>query len=119
MRNLLFFIPLLLLATAAPAHAQQLAISTAALHQYDGGPPLPGSFEFFPGDLLFLSFRISGFKTSEIDDEERYQIFYNVTAADSEGIALAETEEGALAGEITAEDKKQNWMPPVRMRSQR
>ncbi len=114
MRNLPLFILLLLLATAAPVQAQELAIVRAALHQYDGGPPLPGSFEFFPGDLLFLTFRIDGFKTAEIDDEDRYQIFYNVTATDPGGIALEETEEGAIAGEITAQDKKQKWVPLVR-----
>jgi len=118
MRNLPLLILLLLVVSPAPGQAEELAISTAALHQFDGGPPLPDSFEFFPGDLLFLSYRISGFKTAEIDDEERYQLFYTITATDPEGIALAETEEGALAGEITPEDKKEKWMPLVRWETQ-
>jgi hypothetical protein len=109
-------LPLLLALALAPpaATSQQLTVANAALHQYDGGPAIPASFEFFPGDTAFLTFRVSGFQTIREDDEEHFHLAYTIDAADPEGIPIKETDEGAIESELSRQDKKQNWMPLVR-----
>ncbi len=102
------------LAAAAPAADRKLAIVQAALHQYDGGPPVPASFEFFPGDTVFLTFRIAGFKTVEKDDEDHLWLAYRIEAFDPEGLPIREPHEGRIAAELTYQDKKQKWTPLVR-----
>jgi len=104
----------LLLGPPASAAEPQLSVAAAALHQYDGGPPVPASFEFFPGDTVFLTFRIAGFGAEERDDEQHFQLAYGIGAADPEGLPLKEEEEGALANQLTRQDVKQEWMPLVR-----
>jgi len=92
-----------------------LAVVQTALHQYDGGPPVPASFEFFPGDIVFVTFRISGFHTvTNEDDQDRLQLLYTVEALDPEGVPLKETDKGAIAETLTRQDKKQKWLPLVR-----
>ena len=102
------------LASSAPSRAAKLEIVQAALHQYDGGPPLPASFEFFPGDTVFLTFRIAGFKTVEKDDEDHLWLAYRIEAFDPEGLPIRKPGEGRIATVLTYQDKKQKWMPLVR-----
>lgn len=100
------------------APAQELAVVNATLHQYDGGPGIPSSFEYYPGDTIFVTFRVSGFETTEVDDEDRYQLQYTIKLEDPEGIELVRPAAGALAGVLTPQDKKQKWMPMARWDAQ-
>ncbi len=104
----------LALAVSAAGAEPKLAIVEVALHQYDGGPPVGSGFEFFPGDTLFLTFRISGFKTVEQEDEDHLWLAYRVEAFDPEGLPIRKPEEGRIATVLTYQDKKQKWMPLVR-----
>ena len=58
-----YWIPLVLLfaAGALPA-APKLAFERLALHQYEDGPLLPESHEFLPGETIWFSARIDGFR---------------------------------------------------------
>ncbi len=94
--------------------ASGLEVVRAALHQYDGGPPLPSSYVFQAGDTIFLTFRIAGFKTSEIDEEDRLHLLYTITAADPGGVPIKEPVEGAVTATLTEQDKKKGWLPLVR-----
>ncbi len=101
-------------AGGASAAKPKLEITQTALHQYDGGPPTPAGFEFFPGDTVFLTFRISGFKTVEKDDEDNLWLAYTIEAFDPEGLPIRKPEEGRIATVLTYQDKKQKWTPLVR-----
>ena len=98
---------------AAAADSQKLAVSQTALHQYQGGPGVPASFEFLPGDTVFFTFRIAGFQTVEQDDDERLHLSYEIEAFDPEGIRLKETSDGLIAVDLAPQDKKNEWTPKV------
>lgn len=106
----------LALVTAAAvclAAPPKLDVVQATLHQYEGGPPLAGTFEFFPGDTVFLSFKVAGFQLVEKANEEVLSLAYEVEAFDPEGLRLREKATGKVAGAVTPEDKKAKWMPLV------
>lgn len=94
--------------------ASSLAVVNTALQQYDGGPPVNPGFEFFAGDLVFLSFRVAGFGTRELEDEqELLQLSYQIEAFDPEDVPLRETAADTIAAELTPEDRKNEWTPKV------
>ncbi|MCW5980101.1 MAG: hypothetical protein KIT09_18610 [Bryobacteraceae bacterium] len=89
----------------------KLEVVQTTLHQYDGGPPLAADYDFYPGDTVFLTFRVAGFALKEKGDEESLQLTYRVEAFDPAALRLKEEESGRLSGEMTAEDKKAKWTP--------
>jgi hypothetical protein len=97
----------------AGAAAQELALVNPALHQYEGGPPVSAGFEFLPGDTVFLSFRITGFRTEEKNDEDHLRLRYEIEAFDPTGIPLRRGAGGAIAAELTPQDRKNQWTPQV------
>ena len=94
---------------AAPPKPKQLAVVRPTLHQFEGGPTLPASFEFLPGDTVFLTFSVSGFQSSEKDE---VRIEYRIEASDPKGVALAAPHSGKVEAELAPEDK--NWLPKAR-----
>ena len=82
------------------------------LHQSDDGPPVPGSFQFVPGDLVFFSCQLGGYKKVENDHKQEIYLTYSIEVRDQRGVLLAPAEDGKIATEVSAEDK--NWMPKVR-----
>mgnify|MGYP005849122473 FL=1 len=102
---------LLLLLAVTPAGAAELQVVQIALHQYEGGPPLPGAHEFFPGESVFLSFRIAGFTLSK---EDAIHLAYRIRAVDPDGVPLAEPLVAEIREEVTPQDKESEWLPIVR-----
>lgn len=100
-------------AAACLAAPPKLEVVQPTLHQYEGGPPLAGTFEFFPGDTVFLSFKVAGFQLVEKADEESLSLSYEIEAFDPQGLRLRERATGKVAGVVTPEDKKAKWMPLV------
>lgn len=96
---------------AGSADAGPLAVVRAMLHQYEGGPPISSSFEFFPGDTVFLSFRIAGYHLS---DEDELHLGYRVEALDPAGVRLQKPATGTILTQLRWQDKKKHWMPIVR-----
>jgi hypothetical protein len=91
----------------------KLEVVQPTLHQYEGGPPLAGTFEFFPGDTVFLSFKVAGYQLAEKGNEELLSLTYEVEAFDPQGLRLREKATGKVGGAVTPEDKKTKWMPLV------
>ncbi len=91
-----------------------LSVVEAALHQYDGGPPVPAGFEFLPGDTVFVTFRVAGFADHEVDDEDRLRLTYTISATDPAGLLLKEKVEGGITTALSRQDKEDHWMPLVR-----
>jgi hypothetical protein len=94
-------------ASAAPA-PKPLAIVRPTLHQFEGGPVVPSNFVFVPGDALFLSCLIQGYKASE---DSRIHLRYQIDALDPAGVRLMETAQREIKTELAPEDKE--WMPRI------
>jgi len=95
------------------AAAARLEIVQPTLHQYEGGPALTGAVEFFPGDTLFLTFKVSGFELVEKANEESLSLSYDIDALDPQGVPLREKVAGKLSAVVRPEDKKAKWLPLV------
>jgi len=93
---------------AAPAPAT-LGIVKSALHQYEDGPALSPDYLFGPGEMVFLSFQVQGYKASP---ENRIELECRIEAVDSAGTLLAEPFQREVKAELLPEDK--DWMPTVR-----
>ena len=106
---LLFVVPFASIAGAADS---KLSIEHPMLHQSEDGPPVPGSFQFAPGDLVFFSCQLGGYKKVEKDNKEVISLTYSMEVRDQRGVLLAPADDGKIVTEVSAEDK--NWMPKVR-----
>lgn len=98
------------LLAAAPASAQSktLRIIQAALHQFEGGPPLPASHEFLPGEYVWVSFNVDGYK---ISPQESISLRYEIDAVDADGLKYVETKRDSIEAKLAVEDKE--WKPKV------
>lgn len=106
------WIRLLALASVAPclcqAQPSKLAITGATLHyRQEDGPAIRPGYEYYPGELLYLSFRISGFRVVK----DRVDLRWTLYATDPEGQLLEPPANGAIREEVSYEDK--NWLPRV------
>jgi len=71
----------------------------------EDGPAITPNYEYYSGELLYLSFRISGFKAVKDQVNVRWQ----VVAVDPEGLLLAPPANGEVKEELSHNDK--DWMP--------
>jgi len=94
---------------AGASAAQELRIVSPALRQYDGGPVMTAGQTLGPGETVFFSFRVGGFKVSP---ESRVDLHWSIDVLDSDGVKLVETMEKDIRTDLSAEDKE--WMPIVR-----
>lgn len=86
-----------------------LAIVLAGIHQIEDGPAVPPGTVHIPGETLFFSFQLEGYRVSP---EEKVQIAYQVDAFDPAGVRLVDTFSGKLDATVAPEDK--DWKPKVR-----
>jgi hypothetical protein len=91
------------------ARGKQVVILKPTLHQYEDGPPVPGGYEFFTGDTVFLSFQVAGYSATEKD---KIRLTYQIDAFDAGGVRLIQTAHGKVEAELAPQDKE--WMPKVR-----
>jgi hypothetical protein len=96
---------------AAP---EKLEIEKFALRQFEDGPALPASHEFLPGETIFWSFRVKGYKIkkteNEVGDEERHMgLTWRVVATDPKGVAIEKERSGRMEARLFEQDK--DWTP--------
>jgi hypothetical protein len=101
----------LLCALASAAVALAVTISEATLHQYDDGPALGANFKFGPGDPVWVSFRIAGYKKTE-DDAPKVKMSWTVDVADAKGVRVVEPKAEVIEVTLAVEDK--DWKPKKR-----
>ncbi len=97
-----------LLALAASAQTRNLTILQPALHQFDGGPPLPGAHEFHAGEYVWVSFLVDGYKVVEKDV---IRLSYEIEAVDADGVKYVETKKDTIQATLAVQDKE--WKPKV------
>jgi len=101
---------LLLAVFCAPVWA--LSVERPTLHQFDDGPPLPPSHLYLPGETVFFTCRLGGFKTSMAADEQRsVKVSWQWEILDPSGAPLVKPGSGKLADVVAPQDK--DWMPKV------
>src|SRR5438093_2090163 len=103
-------IPTLLFATVVlHAATAPLAILKPSVTDMEDAPGVPPTFTFVPGQLVFLSFEIGGFKVSP---EQKIKLSYKVDALDPKGVRVVETVASIVDTTLADEDK--NWRPKIR-----
>lgn len=95
----------------AAAPPKPLSIQNAALSQYEDGPGVPASSFFVAGETVWVSFQVSGYR-STAEDEPAIKLSWRIEAADAAGVPVVEPLAGNIAAVLAREDK--NWMPKAR-----
>lgn len=103
-----WLVPALVALMADPPPATKLTVTGATLHyRQEDGPPISANYEYHSGELLYLSFRIAGFRVVK----DRVDLRWTLYATDPEGRLLEPPANGAIQEELSYEDK--NWLPRV------
>jgi len=106
MRSVLVIFAAAVLLHAAPT---PLSIVKPAISDLEDGAVVPPTFVFVPGQFVFISFEIGGYKVSP---DQKVHISYKVAALDPKGIPILEPIDFAVDTTLADEDK--NWKPKVR-----
>ena len=106
---MLKFAFLLLAVAAVQAADTPLSVFKPSISDMEDAPAVPPTFTFVPGQFVFLSFQIDGYKVSP---ERQIKVSYKVDALDPKGVRLMETIESNVDTTLADEDK--NWKPKVR-----
>ncbi|MEN6608235.1 MAG: hypothetical protein ABFD60_13400 [Bryobacteraceae bacterium] len=86
-----------------------LRIVATAFHQMEDGPAVPADHKFVPGETVYFSCKVQGYKPTP---EHKVQLGYKVDAMDSDRVLIEPTSSGIIDTEVGPEDKE--WSPKVR-----
>lgn len=101
-----------LLSAAYGAAPKPLALDRITLSQFEDGPSIPRDYDFIPGDTVYFSFHVSGFRAVG-DEEPRVSLTYNIESDDPAGVPIIAPQSGTVDTTLDPEDK--NWTPKVRL----
>jgi hypothetical protein len=110
-RTLGFLIAAFALTTAL--EAQTLKAVRVMVSQFDDGASIEGGQAFQPGEQVYFSFQVEGYKTSETG---KVQLAGHVEAFDPKGTLINPKEEVLIGTSVSEEDK--NWKPKLRAQIQ-
>jgi hypothetical protein len=102
---------LLLLLAVASAAPKPLGIERITISDSEDGPRIPTGYRFAPGESVFFSFQVSGYKPVG-DETPRVSIAYTMEVRDPAGVPIVEPYSGTVDTTLDPEDK--NWMPKIR-----
>jgi|SRR5579871_173809 len=94
---------------AAYAAAVPLAIVKPVISDVEDGPGVASGFTFVPGQFIYVSYHIGGFKASE---EQKIHLSYKTSVVDPKGVPLIEPLADQVDTQLAPEDK--SWKPIVR-----
>ncbi len=101
------------LALAAFASDNTLIVLKPMLHESDDGPPIPADYRYRPGELVFFSFQVSGYKRSGgVDESKSIDVAYEIDVRDGSGVLVDEPRVGSVGTKVSQEDR--DWLPKVR-----
>lgn len=96
------------LAASVGAATPKLSIVQAVLHdQREDAPAISPNYHYVAGEVLYLSYRVSGYTVKDETVDLRWQMYLT----DPDGLLLAPIEDGAFKVEVTTNDK--DWLPKV------
>ena len=88
----------------------KLAIVETVLLDGEDGYPIPADSIFYPGETVYLEFKMSGFR---VNDDYRMKTAYRVDFLGPTGIRFALSQAGEISEEIFPQDE--DWLPVVRV----
>lgn len=98
----------MLLGSAAAWPQAQLTIVNPILHnRQEDAPAIPSNYTYYGGELLYLSFKIAGFKPLK----DRVEVRWQIIATDPDGLLLVPVINGEVREELNVNDKE--WLPRV------
>jgi hypothetical protein len=101
---------LLCCALTLPGDAQdQFVIQRAVIQQLEDGPPVGPNQDFIPGETVFFSCFIDGYK---LNDGKRVQISYHIEARDPMDVPIIAEIQDKVEAQLQEQDK--NWRPKIR-----
>jgi hypothetical protein len=106
-------LPIAVWAALAAGAAVPLAVVTPVLSDSDGGAAVPSGFTHVPGETMYLSFQVDGYKASSTD---KVHLTYKVEAFDPKGVPLLPSIDDHIDETLAPQDK--NWKPTVRQEIQ-
>lgn len=86
-----------------------LTIERMAVHQYEDGPVLPDSYEFLPGETVWFSCRIAGYRAQDEENAKHVKLTWHMRVTDGEGVPVARPDSGRIEDRLHPEDKE--WRP--------
>jgi hypothetical protein len=86
-----------------------LGIVSPTLHQFEDGPAIPTGHRFIPGETVFFSAQVHGYRPTP---DQKVRLSYRIDATDADGVLLAATDMGKIDAELAPQDKE--WMPKIR-----
>ena len=99
----------LFLLSATGLFANPLKIVDAHIQQIEDGPPVPAGATFVPGETVYVSFQVEGYRVSP---DRKVHLSYRIDAFDPKGTRIAEPVESSVDAALAPEDK--NWRPKAR-----
>ncbi len=110
---LLFFL-IVSPALRAQGDDHPLAVLDGGVERWEDAPYVASTFQFLPGDYLYFTFHIAGFKIqkSETTEAKSVSLEYEVTPEDVNNVPLTPPATGKIQDDLSAEDK--NWTPKRR-----
>lgn len=97
----------LVLAAALPAAAQLTIVNPILHHRQEDAPAIPSGYAYYGGELLYLSFKVSGFKPLK----DRVEVRWQIIATDPDGLLLVPLMNGVVREELNVNDK--DWLPRI------
>ena len=88
----------------------KFAIVEAVLLDGEDGYPIPADSIFYPGETVYLEFKMTGFR---VNDDYRMKTEYQVDFLGPTGIRFALSQAGEISEEIFPQDE--DWLPVVRV----
>lgn len=91
-----------------------MAIVGAGVQQSEDGPFVGRDYQFLPGDFVYFTFQMAGYKvkTNDQDDTRKISLAYEITPEDEKGVPLTVPDKGVIETTLSPEDK--NWTPKRR-----
>lgn len=108
LRRSSFPVALFLLGSASLL-ANPLKIVDAHIHQIEDGPPVLAGATFVPGETVYVSFQLEGYRVSP---DQKVHLTYRIEAFDPKGTRIGEPFESSVDAALAPEDK--NWKPKAR-----
>ena len=98
-----------------------LAIVDAVLSDVENGTPLGSGHRFYPGETVYMAFRVQGYKREEKQDERKFlKLNWRVELRDASKRLVVQPATGKIDSELAEQDKdwkpKQHWqalLPPL------
>lgn len=98
-------------AIASLAAQPKLSLERLEFHQYEDGPPLDAGYEFLPGETVWFSARMPGFRTQPEGDRRHVKLTWRLQITDPAGVLIEKPRDGSIDEHLLPEDKE--WQPKI------